>query len=74
MTRELIAKDSAFYRGVLLRRGERFAFHGSKAPKWAAEVSEKLPPAPAELRVDTKPPAATKAAKIKASGAADQVV
>ena len=70
MARELIAKEQAFYRGVFLDRGDRFTFHGEKTPKWAGETLD--PPKPPQ-RADTKPEAAAKAAKLKASGAADQV-
>lgn len=69
MARELIANEPAFYRGVFIERGERFVFHGEKAPKWAGERAEPAKPAP---RADTKPEAAAKASKAKASGGADQ--
>lgn len=71
-TRRLMAKDAAFYRGSYIERGAVFEFHGDTAPKWAVEVGSKLAPLK-QSGGDTKPAAAAKAAKLKASGAADQV-
>jgi hypothetical protein len=80
MARELIAAEPAFYRGTRLERGQKFEFFGEKTPRWAIEPKAPLPPAKEDLRVDTKPPAAAKAAKAKAAsiaaanlGGADEV-
>lgn len=76
MARELIAKETAFYRGNLVHRGATFLFFGEKTPKWAVEKGEKLPTPKSAANPDTKPADARKAvkAKIDTLTGADQVV
>lgn len=72
MSIQLIAKSTGFYRGNRVREGQTFAFEGDekKIPKWAERLDAlvKTPKPVKPTNGDTKPEAAIKAAKDKASG------
>lgn len=61
---ELVALESAFYKGRRLRQGQEFTFDGETPPKWAAP-KDKAVLKPQTVAADTRPLATQKAVKKK---------